>query len=538
MKKFLLFPIFASILLFSVRCTYNSSAEAQDDIPHFQKTGSKTQLIVDGKPFIIIGGETGNSTASCMRYIEPFWQNFVDANLNTVLVTVNWDLSEPEEGVFDFSLVDSLILKAREHDLKLVLLWFGSWKNSMSCYVPGWVKKDTQRFPRAMDDKGIPQELLSPFSENNINADRKAFAKLMEHVKSVDEKEHTVIMIQVENEIAMIPSSRDYHPDAIKAFESDVPEKLISYLKENRDNLVPHVRDKWIEHGAKTQGSWEDLFGSGIATDDIFMAYYFALYVNKIVEAGKKVYPLPMYVNAALMYPDWLPGENRSGGPLPHTMDIWKAAGPSIDLLTPDIYFPNIEHWSDLYTQQGDPLFIPEARHSPERAIFTIGHYNSLGFSPFSIERSTGESPIAQGYSILTQLHDLITKYEINDKFDAVLLDEDNPESIIEMGDYEFTFRHAATRRPPQSRDAAPAETAGIIIQVGQNEYFIAGSGIIVTFFVIDSEKLAGILNVDEGEFHNGKWVPGRRLSGDQTHQGRHVRLNNYGIQRVELYQY
>ena len=403
-------------------------------IPHLQKQGNTTQLIVDDKPFIILGGETGNSSFTSLEYMEPIWPKLNSLNLNTILAPVFWELIEPAEGEFDFKLYDQLILEARKYNLKVVLLWFGSWKNSMSSHAPSWVKTNQERFPRIKDDQGKSHEILTPFSQENLMADLRAYQELMQHIKESDGEDHTVIMIQPENEIGMLPSARDYSSLANNKFKEDVPEGLIEYLKKNKDNLVPEFKERWAKYGYRESGNWEEIFGDGVHTDEIFMAWYYAQFTNQVIEAGKEIYPLPMYVNAALNRPGWLPGEYPSAGPLPHLMDIWKAGGPSIDFLAPDIYFPNMEHWCDLYTRQGNPLFIPEAgggSFGAVKALFTIGHYESLGFSPFSIE--SGENPeeddMGKAYNIIDQLSPLLTAHHGQGKIDGVLVDNQKPET-------------------------------------------------------------------------------------------------------------
>lgn len=329
MKKLLTFlPLLLPLLI-----------SAQPEIPHLQKKGATTRLIVEGEPFLVLGGELGNSSAADMAYMAPIWPRLKAMNLNTLLAPVYWELLEKEEGQFDFSLLDELIAEARRNELKLVLLWFASWKNSMSCYAPAWAKRDQERFPRVKDDKGRSHEILTPFSENNLEADRKAFEKLMGHLKEFDGEEHTVIMIQVENEIGMLPTARDYHPLANEAFEKGVPAGLIRYMKEKEAILAPELLEAWRKNGSKTSGNWEAVFGKGLQTDEFFMAWFYSGFTNQIVEAGKAIYPLPMFVNAALNRPGAAPGSGYpSAGPLPHLMDIWKAAGPSIDFLAPDFY--------------------------------------------------------------------------------------------------------------------------------------------------------------------------------------------------------
>jgi beta-galactosidase GanA len=249
------------------------SAQTNSSTPHLIKNNNGAQLIVNGKPFIIMGGELGNSSASSMAYMKTVWPKLKQMNLNTVLAPVYWELLEPEEGKFDFSLVDELISEARRYNLKIVLLWFGTWKNSMSCYVPAWAKTDQQRFPRTENSAGKTAEIITPFSKNASKADKKAFVNLMQHIKAIDAEQQTVLMIQVENEIGMLPEARDHSAAANEAFDKPVPADLINYLTMNKNKLLPEVKKLWEENGYKTSGTWEDVFGKSLATDELFMAW-------------------------------------------------------------------------------------------------------------------------------------------------------------------------------------------------------------------------------------------------------------------------
>lgn len=515
-------------------------------IPHLKKKGTTEQLIVDGKSFLVLGGELGNSTASSLDYMRPFWAKFKRMNLNTILVPAYWDLIEPEEGKFNFDLLDSIINTSRKNNLKVILLWFGSWKNSMSCYAPAWIKTNESRFPRAQNRDGRGLEILSAFSKNNLDADKKAFSELMKHLKETD-KSQTVIMVQVENEIGMLTEAREYTADANKAFNNEVPKELINYLIANKDSIVPELTEHWAKTNFATKGNWENIFGKSLATDELFQAWYYAKYTNAVAEAGKNEYRLPMYVNAALNYRNVQPGQYPSAGPLPHLMDIWQAGAPDIDLLSPDFYNPYFKHYCDLYTRRNNPLFIPEIRFEPSDAakvFYAIGHYQGIGFSPFSIKSTEHpeEEPIGKAYTILSQLSPEILKYAGTGKMEGVLLDTSNKKQEIVLGNYKLTVSHDYTLGwSAESINPNWPMSGAIIIQINDNDFIIAGTGVVVTFTVNNSDnKSVGILQADEGIYKEGKWIPGRRMNGDQDHQGRHIRIpvGDWGIQKVTLYQY
>jgi beta-galactosidase GanA len=519
---------------------------ALNNLPRLVKKENAVQLLVNNEPYLIMGGELGNSSASGSEYMRPVWPKLKQMHLNTVIAPVYWELTEPTEGHFDFSLVDSLIKNARLNQMKLVLLWFGSWKNSMSCYAPAWVKTNAERFPRAIDKNGIQQEIITPFNKNNLEADKKAFARLMQHIKQVDSKQTTVITIQVENEIGMLPGARSYDEAANAAFTQPVPEGLFSYLQKNKNTLAPELKTSWEVNGYKTSGTWEEVFGKALSTDEIFMAWQYAGYVNEIAKAGKAIYPLPMYVNAALNRPGWQPGQYPSGGPVPHLADIWKAAAPAIDLIVPDIYFTDFQHWCDLYTRNDYPLFIPEIRFETgdeAKAFFAFGHYNCLSFSPFSIESTEHpeKEPIGKTYTILRQVSDLITTYQPTGNVTGFLLSKDSSAKVVTMGNYRLTVKHDYTLgwSPDAKNDSWPLSGC-IVIAVAPGEFYVAGTGVVITFESTTNTKRAGFISVDEGHFENKKWIPGRRMNGDQDHQGRHVRIpaGEWGIQKAILYQY
>jgi hypothetical protein len=323
---------------------------------------------------------------------------------------------EPVEGEFDLSSVDDCIEGARANNLHLVLLWFASWKNGQSSYPPDWVKNDPRRFPWAKDGYGNTMNILSTFSDATCEADATAFAALMRHIHKVDAKDHTVLMMQVENEVGTVGDSRDRSPAANEAFAKPVPRNLMSYLVEHKDTLAPELRDVWAANGNKTSGTWEEVFGPGKpksvtlyghdvtpqqrdiwwrqvswASDECFMAWRYSVYVNKIAAAGKAEYDIPMYCNAWLQQPGCpRPGEYPSGGPVPQVHDIWRFGAPSIDILAPDLYLGQVDETCARFTRNGNPLFIAETNtggSAPGNALICLIKYNGIGFSPFGIER-------------------------------------------------------------------------------------------------------------------------------------------------------
>ena len=498
-------------------------------VPHLEPQGTAQRLIVNGRPMLILGGELGNSSASSAAYMAPHWPRLQQMHLNTVLAPVSWELIEPAEGRFDWASVDTMLAAARANQLKLVVLWFGAWKNSMSTYAPAWVKRDQTRFPRAQLPDGQGLDILSAFAASTREADQRAFCALLAHIGRVDGRNETVVMIQVENEIGMLPVARDYSPAANAAFHGEVPAQL-------RKNGT---------------GDWDRVFGASAA--EVFTAWHYARYVQALVEAGKAVYPLPMYVNVALNAPNEAAGEYPSGGPLPHLIDIWKAGAPALDFLAPDIYFANFTDLAARYHRPDNPLFIPEANRAeksevPANAFYAFGKLDAIGFGPFSIESvdTRQPNPLAAAYAALQQLSPAILAAQGLGKMSGfrprVLEDGTVIATPVaeDIGGYRFTVSFTDLWTP--SAGQTPANHGGIIIQVGPEDYLIAGQGLIVTFTPVGAgPPLAGIDSSWEGTFNStGAWVPGRLLNGDQTHQGRHIRLapGEFQIQRVRLYRY
>lgn len=550
-----------SRLPLTLTLTFFLALSALAQLPHLRHEDGTTRLIVDGEPFIVRGGELGNSTAGGLDSLAKCWPGLVELNLNTVVAPVYWHACEPVEGTFDWTLLDGLIEQARAHEMRLVLLWFGSWKNSMSCYAPNWVKRDLERFPRAELSSGRRLEIVSPFSAEVVAADQRAFRAFMKHLRAIDGDAHTVIMVQVENEIGMVEEPRDHSALADAAWAQEVPRVLIESLlaQEAAGTLVPEFAAFWAGQGHRTAGTWAEVFGAGPAGEEIFMAWHFARFVQAVSEEGLKEYDLPLFVNAALIRPAYEPGQYVSAGPLPHLLNLWRAGAPALDFLAPDIYFPNFEHWTGLYHRMGNPLMIPEALRSNDasvNALYAFGQHQALGFSPFGIE-SIEAGPrdlLRQSYDLVRQLTPLLARTvgpEATRGFLPPAPGAQRAPHRVRLNGIVMNVTYERLEAPsladgvineagdrPASLRTLPA--GGLVIATGPDEFIFAGIGMTVTFDSENAGELIGILEVEDGHFESGKWVRDRWLSGDQTHQGRHLRLEpgRFDLQRIRLYRY
>ncbi len=552
-------------LSLALSATANAAeATAAASLPHLQRSGDVTQLIVDQRPFLILGGELGNSTASSPEALSGIFPKLRRLHVNTVLSPVYWELIEREEGKFDFGLVDHVIDEARTSGMRLVLLWFGAWKNSVSSYAPAWVKLDCKRFPRVLKRDGSAVDILSPLADETLAADGAAFAALMRHLLEYDGDRHTVLMVQVENEIGMIPEARDHSPTADAALARPVPKELMDrFTRGGDDALSRDLRDRWQSAGAKTSGSWVEVFGANADGEEVFTAWNFAKYVNDVARRGKAEYALPMYVNCALNRPGRAPGQYPSGGPLPHLIDVWRAAAPQLDMLSPDVYFFNFADMTERYRVPGNALFVPEAMRSPRasaNAMYAIAQQGAIGFSPFAIEAidDVETNLLGQTYGALAQLAPQILEHQARGEtiglspktgYDGSL--DDSPQTIALGEKYTLRVHFAGGKRGPidpaeitsgdpamRGRNLPPS--GGMILRTGPDEFTLVGNGLTIIPDATDRAMQAGLLDVEEWTARDGKWQPRRWLNGDQTNQGRELFLpmGSIAMLRVRLYQY
>jgi hypothetical protein len=510
----------ALLLLFLLSSSLLSASEA----PHVEKTSTGSyRLVVDGQPFLILGAQVHNSSA-WPEQLDHAWTLYKELHANTAEIPVYWEVVEPQPGKFDFTSVDRILDGARKNNLRLVLLWFATWKNGEMDYAPQWVKEDTTHYPRMRNRAGDQIRVLTPIANATRDADANAFAALMKHLKEVDSDQHTVIMMQVENEPGSLESDRDYSPDANRLFAGQVPSPLVQALH-------------------KKPGTWLDVFGPEEA-NEAFAAYYISSYINKVAAAGKAEYELPMYVNV------WLrerknferPGEAYpSGGATSNVLDLWKANTPSLNAIAPDNYVLDYVGYRDVlhtYSRPDNPLFVPETIIGPLGArymFYALGEYHSLSFAPFGLDaRVQADSSIKQeelfaglaaNFKLLAPAVSEISRLQEANAIQVAVEEDqitdlrrtfDKFDSVVSFGTpkagYGGLFGTGTKNRTGRA----------MVAQLKPDEFLICGFDSLVQFLPRRGSDLrkAQFLSAEEGVFVDGKWQTKRLLNGDETFFG------------------
>lgn len=504
-------------------------------MPQIVHQDDKYTLMVDGKPYIILGAQVDNSSGWPAQF-DAMLPGAQALGLNTIEVPTYWEDVEPKEGEFHFDTFDQIIKSARAHNLHLVMLWFGTWKNGAMDYAPAWVKSDPARFPHMLDRGHQPVRVLTPLSENNLNADRTAFAALMKHLKEVDGDQHTVIMVQVENESGSLFTDRDYSPNAEAKFDGQVPIPLIQALH-------------------KKTGTWTEVFGP--EANETFAAYYVSRYVNAVAEAGKKEYPLPFYANV------WQreqknfmrPGEAYpSGGGTLNMLNLWKAMTPSLDAVAPDNYLLDYVNYRAIlagFHRADNPLLVPETGgpRFASNIFYALGDYDSLGYAPFGLDYVLDGAkvkdiaqPLADDYRLLTPALPFIASLQATGKLHAAVEEQYLTEHLIHSSQFDVLIQYGnphpeyggtfGTQTPKMSGRALVAELA-------PDEFIIIGFDARADFRPAPGRKAqnAQFLRAEEGTFVDGQWKTTRLLNGDETFFG--IRLPSEGTMiRVKLTAY
>lgn len=510
-------------------------------MPSLQSKEGRFALMVDGKPFAILGVQANNSS-NYPSQLPKVWPAVKAAGANTLEIPVAWEQIEPVEGQFDFSYVTELVNGARANNVRLVLLWFGTWKNTSPAYTPSWVKLNNQRFPRIVKKDGTNSYCLSPNSPNTLAADKRAFVELMLHIKKIDEAQKTIIMVQVQNESGTYGSVRDYGARAQQAFNSQVPPMFLRRLNENKT------------------GNWTQVFGKN--ADEYFHAYSIASYIDEIAAAGKSVYNLPMFVNAALKEPliEQDPLTYSAGGPTDNVIHIYKAAAPNIDIVAPDIYKRDSKNFKAVlsaYQKPNNALFVPELGSDKafHRYFFDVFGRGGIGFSPFGIDY-TGYSnyplgakqvdaelvkSIKEHYDLIAPINSLWAKWSLDGRVYGVAENDDRAAQTIELSpnwkvtasfqEWQFGLREWTWLGKIDAPANRELPTGGALIaQLSENEFLITGLDIRLSFGLGEKNKGKNLIidSVEEGRFENNQWVKERVWNGDLTDYG--INLNRAPI--------
>lgn len=493
-------------------------------MPTIVEKNGRHVLLVDGQPFLILGGQAHNSSA-WPGMLPQLWSAIKTMHANTLEVPIYWEQIEPQPGKFDFSLIDTLLTQAREHNVRLVLLWFATWKNGSNHYMPEWMKRDAAKYPNIIARNGQPVDSPSPIIKATMEADIKAFATVMKYLRKAD-VQHTVIMVQVENEPGSWGSVRDYSPVAEKLFEGPVPKEL----------LKPAVL-KALNQPIVSDGNWQKVFGTN--ADEYFHAWSVAHFIGQVAAAGKAEYPLPLYVNAALRDPLTNPAATtyESGGPTDNVIPIWKAAAPAIDILAPDIYLPGSEQVLkviDLYDRSDNALFVPEISSSTDKAkyLYNVIAHGGIGFSPFGIddggrgatnaEITEHLSPFAQEYAVINPMMRELAKWSFEGKVKAVIERENHAEETIDLGAWQAVVSFGVGRRDVTSKANDQPIGKAMIIQLEENKFLLMGSLCRIVFHPAgnNASKAWQYLKVEEGSYENGVFNVLRIRNGDETDWG------------------
>ncbi|WP_093559515.1 DUF5597 domain-containing protein [Pseudoduganella namucuonensis] len=513
-------------------------SRAAAPIPHLVEKDGRYALIVDGKPFTMLGVQAHNSS-NYPGALPEVWAAVKDAHANTLEIPVAWEQIEPVEGKFDFSYVDTLVEQARRNKVRLVLLWFGTTKNTSPAYTPEWVKFDNARFPRMIDKDGKVGYCLSPHSEETLKADKRAFVALMGHLKKIDESHRTVIMVQVENEAGTYGNPRDFSPKAEAAFRQAVPQTVLA-------------RKKSPISGAAS-GNWSEVYGA--YGDEYFHAYAIASYIGEIAKAGRAVYNLPMYVNAALRDPlePMAPWKNNfaSGGPSHDVIDIYKAAAPAIDIAAPDLYASESSRVSanlELFQRRDNALFVPEMGNSAiySRYVYQILGRGAIGVAPFGVDYAdytnyplgskltdkTMVEPFGKIYATFRPMAQLWAGWALEGRTGGIAESDARTPQTLSFKDWNVTvsFRQWQLGEQPEKPDmkdippGTETPSGGVAVaQIGDNEFVVVGQHARVKIGPTGANAGKSTLyaRVEEGRFdESGKWVMTRNWNGDQADHG------------------
>jgi len=460
-------------------------------IPHLEEINDHRVLIVDGKPFIILGLQWDCDGCYTPEDMDPFFEHGESMGLNTASLLLYWREIEPEEGKYNFTMLDHRIDIARKHHMKIVLVWFASFKNGCLTYAPDYVRKDHQRFRKVKDKKGSQHtNNCCPTAEETHKRDELALIQIFNHLKEVDSKDHTVILFQMENETGIFGTNRCY---------CDI------------------CNNKYSKFDYKSE--------YGVQAEEAFSATCIAEYCDSLAKTIKEIYPIPVYMNAWLpaAYVNQRPGfDYPSGGPVPGMLALYYKTIKHIDFLSPDIYqygYRDFNYYSKIYTAKDNPLFIAECAtgkgaRTEKNIFYAIGYYAAIGYDPWAINRccpgfmseplvntadgkwSEEAYELHKSYKMINEAIYPIVMAQNTENLKTFVEEEGDNGILLSFNelDVEIKFDH-------------PKKSArGFVIRQTKDEFILVGAGAHISFSKKGGERVP-VSIVESGLFNDNKWI-------------------------------
>ena len=526
---------------------------------------------VQGKPFLAIGGQTHNSSSYRLPEMQQAIAAIHSFHGNAIATPIPWEVFEPEEGQFNEKFVTDLIDLARQEQLHICFLWFGSWKNACLQYTPAWFKRDPERFRHVRTRDGQVGDAVSPLCQAALEADAKAFRRLMQVIRDYDADVGTVYAIQVENEPGSVAGTTlDFSPESLKAFRAPVPVEVIAYARTHPDTPL---HDVWKRNGSHGRGGWQTVFGRSAA--ELFTSYCIARYIDEVARQGKEEYDLFLYVNVWVSGLGWsIAGSDYpAGGCVPETVDVWRAAIHAIDTLAPDVYDPVRSHYFNfcrVYSREDWPLYIPESSAMNDNYAYmfhAVGNCGAIGMHVFAVEEMVDAAGnllpeaenTAKSFEMLMAAAPLIQRYRGTGRMWTLCQEIYETTAHVDLDGYRVRVEYAHVGRPAMDYHHSAAVRAlhaptsklplgrAMIFQESDKVFYVVGDHVRLTFGPLPSLDgsiamghmqdvnillNSSLLSIEEGRFEGDAFVGQRTRSGDEFTVWA---MQDCGVIRVEM---
>jgi hypothetical protein len=470
-------------------------------IAHFEELNGRKAFFVDGKPFIILGLQWDCDGCYTPEDMDPFFEHGEKMGLNTASLLLYWKEIEPVKGEYRFEMLDHRIEMARKHNMKIVLVWFGSYKNGNLTYAPDYIRFDHKTYTKVIDKHGkVHTNFCCPTARETHRRDELALIEVFKHLKEVDSETHTVILFQMENETGIFGTDRCYCGSCNEEYKKN------DYEKEY-----------------------------GVRAGEYFTAQCIAEYCDSLTKTVKDIYPLPVYMNAWLnkVHANERAGfDYPNGGPVPDVLEMYFKTIKYIDCIAPDIYQfsrRDFEYFCKAYSIHNNPLFIPECAtgmgtRTARNIFYAIGDYAAFGYDPWAINRccpgfmttplvttvdgrwSDEAYELHKSYKVINDAMEPIVMAQNTPNIKTIVQEEGENGILLKFGDIdaEVTYEH-------------PANTArGLVIRRSKDEFIVIGGGFHIRFSREGGKKVS-IATVESGKFEGEKWVSSHVLSSERV---------------------